>query len=460
MKKYFFLFFIFISSHISAQDWNLIPFDKTMYYGDDVNFLTPVYTNNILTLGVDTTAFHLNTFVGYCDTCTVLNPNNYYLKEKAGFLNKLFIKQGADFLILNPDSLIIKTQMPLNSPWLFDPNNALNAEIILEESTFVFGIADSVKTILVSNNDTIKISKNFGVLKYQRFGDNWNLSGARSLNSTFGIVYNGFKDFYNFEIGDVFMYKETEFDGSLNIAVEALRYIKKEIMSKTETLNNISYQIKKSTYSETIGEPLYTVTTITENYTYDENNLAEKQSFDIFKMGWYCTFFKKSLVEKIGSTKIQGRIALLDYSSEFYELEYDPIHYEYLKIEEGKGVLNEVERCFEHGYTLTQIGTIKNSIKTGEVWEDWRFTGVKDLAQNENINIYPNPFKNELLVYFEETYLNAEIEIINILGECVYTNSFLGENKLYIDTKDFTSGVYFLKIKLDGNLFQQKMIKY
>ena len=62
--------------------------------------------------------------------------------------------------------------------------------------------------------------------------------------------------------------------------------------------------------------------------------------------------------------------------------------------------------------------------------------------------------------YFEETYLNAEIEIINILGECVYTNSFLGENKLYIDTKDFTSGVYFLKIKLDGNLFQQKMIKY
>lgn len=459
MKKFILFLFILFSLQISAQDWNLMASNRTLYYGDDVNNLTPVYSYNILTSGADTTTFFMNTSVAFCDTCTVLSPYYYYLRDIAGFLNKTIIKQGTDFLILNPDSLIIKIQTPINTSWLFDPENALNAEIILEESTLTFGIADSVKTILVSNNDTIKISKNFGILKYQRFGENWNLSGVRSGNSTFGSVYEGFKIYYNFEVGDVFMYKETEFDGSLSPPLEAFRYIKKEILSKTETLNNISYQVKKSIYSETVGEQLYRDTTLTENYSYDKNNLAEKQNFEVYALDLNCAFFKKRFVEKIGNTKKQGGTDLLDYSPEFYELDFDPLFYEFLKIEEGKGVVQELKKCFERGYSLTQIGYIKNGIQTGEVWEDWRFTGINDLNQNENINIYPNPFEDVLLVNFEEKYLNAEIEILNVLGETVYSNSFAGENKFSIDTKDFASGVYFLKINLDGNLLQQKMIK-
>jgi cyanophycinase-like exopeptidase len=108
---------------------------------------------------------------------------------------------------------------------------------------------------------------------------------------------------------------------------------------------------------------------------------------------------------------------------------------------------------------------------SGGSWETWNINnGVLNvvsggapssiclLAVGENeINKFsasPNPFTNS--IYLENAE-NATIEIFDSLGKRVFRINSM--NSDFIDTSNFSSGLYFVKIQKNGNFKTMKMIK-
>jgi PKD repeat protein len=90
-------------------------------------------------------------------------------------------------------------------------------------------------------------------------------------------------------------------------------------------------------------------------------------------------------------------------------------------------------------------------------------SGINELNNLiNNLSIFPNPAANLLNIKFElEETKPFNFKIVDVIGESVYnTSSFMmkGENFLTIDLKQFSSGLYFLKVD-DGRMeFSRKII--
>jgi len=82
--------------------------------------------------------------------------------------------------------------------------------------------------------------------------------------------------------------------------------------------------------------------------------------------------------------------------------------------------------------------------------------GIKENNLNNNVSIYPNPTKDNLTI---ETNTNSEqkIEIKNLIGQTVYTNSIY--KKTIVNTSAFANGIYILKLTSDKETVERKFVK-
>ena len=78
---------------------------------------------------------------------------------------------------------------------------------------------------------------------------------------------------------------------------------------------------------------------------------------------------------------------------------------------------------------------------------------------NNNFKVFPNPTSSELnLIWNNFSNTNNSILVHNSLGQVIYKNNYenkIGENQLKIDSSNWTSGIYFVKV--DNNVI--KIIK-
>ena len=85
--------------------------------------------------------------------------------------------------------------------------------------------------------------------------------------------------------------------------------------------------------------------------------------------------------------------------------------------------------------------------------------GINELTLEKNqVNIYPNPAKNEFNIEFENLESRIkEIVIYNQLGKIVYkTHTSL--DKFSVNTNTFKSGVYFVKVNCKNKNYESKKI--
>ena len=85
-------------------------------------------------------------------------------------------------------------------------------------------------------------------------------------------------------------------------------------------------------------------------------------------------------------------------------------------------------------------------------------SGITALNDNSSIQVYPNPCNEELFidVINKNASQNITVEIYNTLGEQLYSEKS-AENKLRINCRIFSSGIYFLNIT-DGNIIHKEKI--
>jgi hypothetical protein len=86
-------------------------------------------------------------------------------------------------------------------------------------------------------------------------------------------------------------------------------------------------------------------------------------------------------------------------------------------------------------------------------------SGIDDIRLDKkdqlNVKVYPNPFTNELTIELEGNTQKVDFEIINSLGQSVLSGSVF--EKTIVQTTNFASGIYLIKLK-SGTTFEFKKI--
>ena len=85
--------------------------------------------------------------------------------------------------------------------------------------------------------------------------------------------------------------------------------------------------------------------------------------------------------------------------------------------------------------------------------------GINEITQDENeINIYPNPFTSQTTISFSETQKNTTIKIMDVVGKEIKTVLFSGKS-LILEKGEMQSGIYFVQITDENkNVINKKII--
>ena len=152
-----------------------------------------------------------------CDTCNNKNLVNdpydstYVLTAQPQFLKQYFkVISPSVFYFKDPNSLVIKVNTSIGSSWIFDSTAAITATTIAKQQQFVLGNLDSVCFIKLSTNDTILLSKHFGLVQFPFTTitkHSYKLAGIETPNSFCGTKLKRFRDFFSFNIKDVFQFE-------------------------------------------------------------------------------------------------------------------------------------------------------------------------------------------------------------------------------------------------------------
>lgn len=84
--------------------------------------------------------------------------------------------------------------------------------------------------------------------------------------------------------------------------------------------------------------------------------------------------------------------------------------------------------------------------------------GVKITPQQSNVNIYPNPFVNQVTIQFDLPYYqDATILLKSADGR--FKTIELQENTLELDFSEEPKGIYYCEIKIGGVIYQKQLSK-
>jgi len=119
-------------------------------------------------------------------------------------------------------------------------------------------------------------------------------------------------------------------------------------------------------------------------------------------------------------------------------------------------------------YTATATGDYKVEVTNGSGCSTPSttihiiITGISELNGNNDIRIYPNPNNGMFsLSYYSEKNQSLKIELINTIGQVIYSKQLTvtsGANILSMQLESAASGVYFIRIQSDNTSSQHKLL--
>jgi hypothetical protein len=162
----------------------------------------------------------------------------------------------------NNDTLFLKPYAKVNDFFAFNNRVQTVAIVVAAGVETVFGtVTDSVKVYLLSTNDTIRLSKRFGLVQWpSRLADgtpgHWRLVGTVKNSTASGRNIPGFRELFTAQAGDRFLY-ETNQDLSSNAAapIRRSRILEARILTQVTATDDsvvwIGRRVQR-TYTETL----------------------------------------------------------------------------------------------------------------------------------------------------------------------------------------------------------------
>jgi hypothetical protein len=82
---------------------------------------------------------------------------------------------------------------------------------------------------------------------------------------------------------------------------------------------------------------------------------------------------------------------------------------------------------------------------------------IPQIDENIEISVFPNPFKDEITVYIDNSF-SAKIEILNAIGQQIMEIQPNAKMN-FISTNNFSKGIYFIKVKTKESTRVFKLLK-
>jgi len=485
--NFFLLLLLSLLSTISfGQDWNIVNQNKTSFFqhSDSSHITNIIVIDSTLINGLNT-IYYTGYAFKQCDSCvgfTYQNPIIYrYAKELLGFNIENDITNNQYSL----DNNILRQHSQLGDTWAFNAN--LNATIIANTEQTILGLMDSIKIIELSNSDTIIIAKNYGVIRYPDFenaGKYYNFVGYHEGQNSYGQYLPNFWRTYDFNVGDVFCYKNS----SSQVCDNKIYNLKLTILEILNQNNTITYVVKKLSMNEfqyemctENGSSIFSTSNFIDTISIDfelnsiENCYGTTQKNSVINFNQLTsnpihfygnlfsaniptfnyltnTFFQVSQIEVNDSLGTGKKIKL-------YEIYTDSL----LKYTDNYIInealfFNQYGRTFQHmqydevGNHSILVGMIKNGDTIGTIYNYTNNLGFKDNKQQHKIEFYPNPATLQI------TVLNhyKTITFYNNIGQLALT---LNSPNTTIDISSLSKGIYFLRgTTVNGQVLNSKLL--
>jgi len=479
MKKILLVLITMLSANLMAQNWSPILVNHKMnYQHSDSSYISH-------TIWVDSTQLSGTDSVFYLNRVVKDVPGNpeIVLRNQPQFLMEMMVREiYGIYSFIFPNHYFIGTQFGIGSSWTFDMTNNINAEITELLTENIFGIQDSVKVISLSDGNDIRLSKNFGILKFPDFENDGYYELVGIQNTEFGESVPDFWDIYDFEVGDVFqLHSEWYIPGEYEVKTTKTRINSKEIYN-----DHYTYNINRITRKLLYGQVSFDFFEGDMSYYYDDYYRINKfQNDSIYLAGLDCSpnnsdpYLQSKMMIYFDSLGIITKQWGVNFGVFFYN--YENLYYNTDPPGDTLIKLGEVE-CFggePHGVTYAKslgltsttyndnfeswnysylMGYVKNGDTIGTIWSDsLLLVGIEaqNLSQASSIKVYPNPTNDWL--NFEQicskTTLNIEIQ--NLFGQIVKEVNIILSSHYILNVADLKAGVYFYLIKDENQIIQK-----
>jgi hypothetical protein len=488
MKKATTLALLLLPLVLISQNWQPVnPAHTYFYFDDTTGLIKQTVKVDSVSVAAGHPVYYLNTGAKQCDTCWTLIPcynfnGDYFLSGIQGIFSKQVHQIDENkYWFFDTVSFVILPKANLDQTWLFDTLNNINAEVSDLKYEAVFeGIFDSTKTISLSSGKEILLSKSYGILRFPSSDentDNYQLAGLQTGTENIGNTPPGFQEIFDYEVGDVFQYHGSAWDGSFPPPNSDDYTLKVQITSKTQTDNSVTfgrYIIKKwitygglsvsndeVTYTNTpefmanqLPGTLYDICADDQMFydmcEYEPNRVVcEMHQF-------HCPHLE--IVKAVGNYIDPWEINMLVPCEDGINVMAN-VYWEYLYAEgksyaSGLGQVSDIHFFIEQANLYNIEGYVKDGDTIGTITPDEILLDVKETSGHQNIKIYPNPADD---ILFLETPVNSKVQIYDLIGQVVFDGTFT-ESKNQIKLGDFLPGIYLLKVFSGDRVYNQKVV--
>jgi|JI10StandDraft_1071094.scaffolds.fasta_scaffold91042_3 hypothetical protein len=504
-----------------SQNWTIFNKDYRYNYSlENESYTTVViFADSTLIQGVDT-IYSLNRIATKCDSCWFYYPepgvadSNYIIGNQPQFLQRRIVYANNQYRLSDTSNYIIPRFLSLGNSWTFNSSRGITAQVISATIKNYFGVSDSVNTILLSTNDSIIISKQFGIVKYPaKFWQHiyYKLRGIESaasytINSIYGEKVPNLFDFNYQKPGIIKFYWTTAASYSgFGASCNYYFYTKDSIMSYAQSASNYTITLQRTkkgcesscinssgcsyytnpnlvlpatTYTKTISGSILPISPSSDFGTgimnaYNNQLYEPKVGLD---PRYYIAHFGNTTTNKFfksygGScSNLTDTIRKLgNYLPHKKSLQNSNVYYYSNWSETGHtfildyGVFDIHLPAFESEQHLCTSAIIDENDTIGNYYTSPIVTNVNEFREADAFSSFgPNPTKDLITINFpfEATGNNGTIEVKDVFGKMVFQKSIAsGTSSEKINLQNCSQGIYFVDVKISHFQKQYKVIK-
>ena len=511
MKAFLTIVLIQFTVLLYSQNW--ASFNKNYRYNyslENESYTTVVvFADSVLTQGTDT-IYSLNRIAAKCDSCFFYYPevgvanSNYVLINQPQFMQRRIIYSNNQYRLSDTSNYIIPRFSNVGNTWMFNASRGITAQVITMVLKINFGVNDSIRTILLSTNDTIILSKQFGILKYPaKFGQSiyYKLRGIENKSSydvysLYGEKVPNYFDFFKLESGVIHYYSMTSsYSGQPGAHCDAYYYAKKSIVTSalSGTVISNSYIEDRKGCTGNCASDMWGGCIISNPYTFSSlpvysytYNSVAPNIINMFNDNIYNSYNNKFYSPSGGSTQYYFLLKFgKTINNKFYKsygyscfsgyLGEKKINYSgniYLPSSQNPNVYyaSNYNGINTFGETFIQDYGQVNAFFPGFESQDYYCTsGIIDGAdtlgnlnalgvllnidnqENTYSSYGPNPTKDIIKINlpFESTDNTGTIEVKDVFGKPVFQKIIsIGTNSEIINLQNLAHGLYFVEVKM------------
>lgn len=257
---------------------------------------------------------------------------------------------------------------------------------------------------------------------------------------------------YDFQVGDIFQYEETQAYGAMTYQ----KWTTEEYLSRTDTEDSIIYLIHVTWFD--IEDTVQHTTTITRKYLKN----ATINAFPVKPPLVFQGHFSKSIVQDSFQGTVRWKysentVQMLDYCEA--DNCWGPADVPAENITQESWVFGMGRYSYQQG--IFQNYTAKNIIyyKKGDLeWGNHIVLDTEYITYTENaFLLYPNP-ANDYIILDSEIYSSGSYKIISTDGQVLLSGK-ISERKTIISTENLKSGIYLIQFFNNKGNFIRKFLK-